>query len=135
MQRVRSYAVGRFRRHCLKVWTSRGGGFYGFVVLLTFLYLEVVDVAGDVAALPASHPGVGFVVSWIVGNLVDALVNSIRAALWPLAWLEQFGVGILSASLLAGSYLGYRAVRPTVIRWLGAPAGDDAVPVLETPLA
>ena len=136
MQRVRSYAVNRFRRHCLQVWTSRGGGFYGFVALLTFLYLEVVDLAGDIAALPGSHADLGFVISWIVGNLVDAFVNSIRAAIWPLSWLEHFGVGILSGALLAGSYLAYRAVRPTVIRWLAAPAGEaEAIPVLETPLA
>lgn len=134
MRHVRTYATNRFRRHCLKVWTSRGGGFYGFVVLLTFLYLEVVDLAGDIAALPDASPGIGFVISWIVGNLVDALVNSIRAALWPASWLEHFGVGILSASLLAGSYVAYRAVRPTVIRWLAAP-DDDPIAMLETPLA
>lgn len=134
MHRARSYAVNRFRRHCLKLWTSRGGGFYGFVVLLTFLYLEAVDLAGDIAALPDASPGIGFVISWIIGNLVDAVVNSIRAALWPLSWLEHFGVGLLSASLLVGSYAAYRAVRPAVIRWL-TPTDVETVPVLEAPLA
>ncbi len=129
MKQVRAYAANHYRRHLRGVWMSRGGGFYGFVVLLTFVYLESVDLAGDIAALPGSHVDAGFLISWIVGNLVDALVNTIRAALWPVAWIQHFGIGLLSAALLAGSFLLYRMVRPTVLRWL-TPT-DEPAPVLE----
>lgn len=132
-QELRTRGANRFRRYCLKIWTSRGGGFYGFVVMLTFLYLEALDLGGDIAALPDSHPGIGFVIGWIVGNLVDVIVNSIRAAIWPFSWISHFGVTLLSGALLAGSYVAYRALRPTVVRWL-TPT-DEPAARLETPLA
>ena len=44
------HATGRFRRHVRQMWDSRGGGFYGFVAVLMFLYLETLDLAGDIAA-------------------------------------------------------------------------------------
>lgn len=129
MKELRAYAANRYRRHLHGIWMSRGGGFYGFVVLLTFVYLEIVDLAGDVAALPDSRMDLGYMIGWGVSNLVDALVNSIRAALWPAAWLQLFGVGLRSAALLAGSYVVYRMIRPTVLRWL-TPT-DEPAPVLE----
>jgi hypothetical protein len=118
MNELRTLAANRARRRLRAIWVSRGGGFYGFVVLLTFVYLEVLDVGGDIAALPGAEPGLGFVIRWLVGNLVDAILNTVRAAVWPLSWVSHFGVGLRSAALLAGSYAGYRLLRPTVIRWL-----------------
>jgi hypothetical protein len=118
MNELRTLAVNRFRRRLLRIWESRGGGFYGFVALLTFVYLETVDIGGDLAALPGSELSLGFVLSWVIGNMVDAIINTVRAALWPVSWIGQFGVGLLSAGLLGGSYAAYRLARPTVVRWL-----------------
>ncbi|HSJ16161.1 MAG TPA: hypothetical protein VK939_17275 [Longimicrobiales bacterium] len=124
---LRSHATNRFRRHLRNVWASRGGGFYGFVAMLTFVYLEGIDLAGDFAALPASfEPELGFVIGWIVGNFVDAIVNGVRAAIWPVSWIRHFGVGILSGVLLAGCYGAYRLLRPTVLRLLTLPGEDPA---------
>ena len=113
-----------FRRHVRKLWQSRGGGFYGFVAVLTFLYLEVVDVAGDLAGLRPSEIGLGWAIGFLVDNAVDALMNLVRSAIWPAAWIQRFGVGVLSGVLLGVSYLAYRLVRPTVIRLLEEPAEE-----------
>lgn len=127
MNELRTGIANRIRRHILTLWQSRGGGFYGFVAVLTFLYIEAFDLGGDLAGLPGSHIDLGFIISFIVGNLVDAFVNGLMAAIWPVSWIGRFGVGLLSAGLLAGCYVSYRAVRPTVIRWLTPTDTPDAV--------
>jgi hypothetical protein len=118
--------VGPFlRRYVRKLWEKRGGGFYGFVATMMFLYLEVVDIAGDIIDLGGARPSLGWLISFVVSNLVTLVINTVRAAIWPLTWLSQFGVGVLSATLLAGAYLAYRAVRPHVLRMLAEPDGDE----------
>jgi uncharacterized membrane protein (DUF2068 family) len=126
---VRTRAAPLLRRYVRKLWEKRGGGFYGFVATLMFLYLEVVDIAGDIIDLGGARLTLGWVISFVVSNLVTLVVNTLRAAIWPLTWLSQFGVGVLSITLLAGAYLAYRAVRPRVLRMLQEPeAGKDASP-------
>ena len=34
----------RFRRHVRGLWQSRGGGFYGFVAVLMFLFILAVSI-------------------------------------------------------------------------------------------
>lgn len=128
---MREKLANRTRRRMLRVWESRGGGFYGFVALLTFVYLEVVDIAGDLADLPHRGIGVGTVTSFVIGNLVDALVNGLRAAIWPISWVGTFGIGLKSVVLLGGAYVAYRAVRPVALRVLRPTDGLPA-PLLDT---
>ncbi|HSJ23240.1 MAG TPA: hypothetical protein VK929_01065 [Longimicrobiales bacterium] len=126
-----------FKRYVRRLWQSRGGGFYGFVATLMFLYLEILDIAGDVVDLGGGRLSLGWIISFVVSNMVELLMNTIRAALWPITWLQQFGVGLVSAGLLGAAYIGYLGVRPQVMRWLGddpAPAGGrDTVPVETKP--
>jgi len=129
MNELRALASNRSRRYLLASWRSRGGGFYGFVALLTFLYIEGLDLAGDVAGLAGVQLNLGFIISWLVGNLVDAALNGIRAAIWPLEWISRFGISLRSAVLLAASYGAYRLIRPTVVRLL-TPT-DEPLPALE----
>lgn len=121
MHEIARHAGHRLRRHAHEVWQSRGGGYYGFVAMLTFLYLEAVDILGDIASLRHLQLGIGGIISWLVQDAVQALMNVIRAAIWPVEWISRFGVGITSIVLLGGSYVIYRAIRPTVLRWLGEP--------------
>jgi hypothetical protein len=130
---LRAHAADRIRRHLMKLWQTRGGGFYGFVTLLTFLYLEGADLAGDLGALPHTfEPNAGWALSWVIGNFVDAIVNGVMSAIWPVHWIGQFGVGLISGGLLGVSYVTYRLIHPTVLRLLSAP--DDITPALERPI-
>ena len=70
----------------------------------------------------------GWWIGWFMGNMVDAIVNSVYAAIWPVTWMSEFGIGLWSAAALGAGYLGYLAVRPTVLRMLEEP---DEEPVLE----
>lgn len=122
MKELARYSGHRFRRHVRKLWTSRGGGFYGFVATLMFLYLETLDLAGDVASLPAQASlDLGFMISWLVENFVELILNGVRAAIWPVEWITRFGVDLGSGALLVVAYGAYRLVRPTVLRLLEEP--------------
>jgi hypothetical protein len=113
----------RFRKHVREMWESRGGGFYGFVAVLTFLYLETIDLAGDVAG--GFQLELGWLISFFVSNAVDFALNMMWSAIWPLTWVTRFGINLQSAALLGGAYVGYRALRPTVLRLLQDPAGPN----------
>ena len=110
----------RLRRYIRVVWASRGGGFYGFVATLMFLYLEALDLAGDVVGLPALVAAdMGGVIGWAVGNAINAVMNLVKAALWPVEWIDRFGVDLQSILLFGAAYAAYRMVRPGVLRLLG----------------
>lgn len=129
INRLGGSVATRFRRRALQVWESHGGGFYGFVALLTFLYLETLDLAGDLAGITLDTLGIGWVLQFLIGNLVDAVRIAIQAALWPLAWLDRFGIGLESGALLLLAYGAYRLVRPTVLRLLREPGPEpDTAP-------
>jgi len=115
----------KVRRTLRKVWASRGGGYYGLVVAITFVYLEAIDLAGDVAGLVRAWPiSLGSVIAFVVGNLVDAVLIAISAALWPVKWLSTFGVGPVLLGLLGATYVTYRLTRPAIVRLL-APDEDE----------
>ena len=116
-----------FRQRLLRLWQSRGGGYYGLVAALTFLYLETVGIAADFAGLGQFSISLGWVISFLVGSFVDAILNGVWAALWPLKWVGLFGVGPKLLVLLGGSYVVYRVTRPAVLRLLGDDAEQPAV--------
>ena len=123
----------RLRRYVRKVWSSRGGGFYGFVATLMFLYLEVVDLAGDVVGFPTLvGASLGGVIGWGVMNIINAVMNLVRAAIWPLSWIMQFGIGVRSVLVLGATYAAYRVAHPHIRRLLQDPDGD-ADPLLPSP--
>lgn len=116
------------REYLRELWESHGGGFYGFVAAVTFLYLEASDLIPELARIgQAEWFSIGWWITWFVGNMVEAITNGVYAAIWPATWINRFGVGVVTAVALGGSYLGYLAVRPTVLRLLRDP--DE--PVLE----
>jgi hypothetical protein len=135
LRSLRTWFMPRFRGYVLKLWQKRGGGFYGFVATLMFLYLEVIDIAGDILDLGGVRPSLGWVIGFVISNLVTLLMNTVRAAVWPITWISQFGVGLLSAGLMGAAYVAYRAVRPSVMQWLDAPDVTVAPAILAHPEA
>jgi len=119
-------AAHKYRRHVREVWESRGGGFYGFVATLTFLYIEALSLVGDVRALPDFQVSLAGVIQWLVQNLVAGIMNVVWASIWPVAWIKRFGVNLTSAALLGGCYLAFLAIRPAVTRLLREPAEPAA---------
>jgi hypothetical protein len=115
------------RRRFRNLWASRGGGYYGLVAALTFLYLEAVDLAGDLGGIGDISINLGWLISFFVNAMVDAFLNGFLAAIWPVHWIGHFGVGIELAAFLAGSYVAYRLVRPGILRLLDTSDTELAV--------
>lgn len=98
----------------LDIWRSRGGGFYGLGYAITFVYLEVAMVVGEVAG----SDGVG---DFALGALLEYLfrlgllsfVNVFQALIWPVFVLDHLGwAGII---LLAAGFAGFEyALKPLV---------------------
>lgn len=118
----------RFRRHVRRVWASRGGGFYGFVATLTFLYLEAMSLVGDVTSVGSMQIGLGGVIGFVVQNLVTGILNVVWASIWPVEWIKRFGVSLTSAALLVFSYFVFQLIQPTVLRLLQEPGEAAASP-------
>ncbi len=125
MNTIVRYGGHRLRRHVREVWLSRGGGFYGFVGTLMFLYLETLNFVGDVTGLPNVQLNLGGVIGWFVQNLVTGVLNLVWASVWPVAWISRFGVNVKSAALLVAAYFVFRLVQPLVTRLLREP-GEEA---------
>jgi hypothetical protein len=123
MHPIVQQAAHKLRRHALEVWESRGGGFYGFVAMITFLWLEGVNLFGDVSGLGQMRLDVGGLISWLVQNAIQGLLTALWAAIWPVAWINHLGVGATSLALLAAAYLGYKAIHPMVSRLLREEEG------------
>jgi hypothetical protein len=124
----------KVRRTLRKVWASRGGGYYGLVAAVTFVHLEAVDLAGDIAGIVRSWPiSVGSIISFVVGNLLDAVLIGFSAALWPIKWLSAFGVGPTLLAMLGATWVAYRLTRPAILRLL--QADEDELDELEAQAA
>ncbi len=124
-----------FRRHVRQVWQSRGGGFYGFVATLTFLYLEGMNLVGDVTGLRNLDVSLGGIINFFVQNFIQGITAVVWASVWPVAWIQRFGVGFVSGALLVGCYFTFRLIQPLVLRLLQEPgeaAGMLAQPSLAT---
>ncbi len=91
-----------------KVWKARGGGLYACGFVVTFAYLEVTTIIGEILA---SKGIVEFfteqLVELIFRFIGDSLRNMIQAFLWPLPVLEfspPWGIAILIAMYLLFTY-------------------------------
>ncbi len=126
MHVIVKHGTHRLRRHVREVWQSRGGGFYGFVATLTFLYLEAMNLVGDVTSLPGMQINTSSIIGWFVQNLVAGIMAVVRASIWPVAWIERFGVSLTSAALLGACYVVFHLIQPWVLRLLQDPEDKPA---------
>lgn len=121
MNEIARNAGHKLRRHAGEIWASRGGGFYGFVAMVTFLYMEGVNLMGDIASLWHLRLDLGGLIGWVVQNMVQALLTLLWSVIWPVAWISRFGVGFTSLVLLLACYATYKLIRPGVQRLLEQP--------------
>jgi hypothetical protein len=114
---------GWFRSWFRKVWDVRGGGLYAVGFALTFLYLEVLDLADDVLGIGALFNGQ--IVDFIVDFFIDSLGNTIAAFMWPveiLQWEPPFGVIALGVAF----WLFPIYAKPHIEKWLFDDEQPDA---------
>jgi len=94
-----------FRRWIGHLWRLRGGGLYATGFVVTFVYLEIRTIIGDVAE---SDGVIDFLTSelleFVFRFAIESLVNTVYAFLWPL-YVIQFAppwglVGLVAAFIV-----------------------------------
>ncbi len=88
-------------------WLKFGGGFYGIVAFYTYTVVEVTEIADMVM-------NVGGIISFlqqldlgvIIGIFIEALINFIKAMVWPVYWMSAIDSERIWLWLVI-TYLGY----------------------------
>ena len=90
-----------------KKWLSMGGGFYGVVAVLTWLFVELGEILDFITSFDGLSGLVdNFSIDMLVGLFISAIMNSFLALAWPVYWLSDIpGEYIWAWFLIA--YAGY----------------------------
>ena len=137
LSRLPPSVLGRRVDQRLELWVaSSGTGFYGLMTAVRFAQLELAELLEVLASIG----GIGDQMkSWlwelIIGFSIDAVINSIKAFLWPFHVIQEFG--LIRAAILVlplwGLYLSGAKAFPRVHAKLdkeskknGSEKGDDA---------
>ncbi|MEM6511546.1 MAG: hypothetical protein AAF660_00930 [Pseudomonadota bacterium] len=120
-------AHGAFRTWSRKIWELRGGGAYAMGFLVTFLYLETVDILfDDVPKLYAMQSFASEITPFVIEFLIDTLLNTMWAFMWPvivLQWEPPFGL----IALVAFFVLFPKFVQKPLEHWLYE--GEEPPPI------
>lgn len=111
-------SVLRWSRDWLvRLWITKGAGFYGLGYVITFITLEARSLSGDFGG---GTDFAGFIASqfvqFIIRFSVESFLNAIFAVIWPiwvLQWLEGWGL----VALIAGFIVFRFVIRPSVETW------------------
>ncbi len=108
----------KFRVWFARVWKLRGGGLYAVGWALTFVYLEVTTLLGEIAEASG-------VIDFLTSQLIETLfrflgqsfINMGMAFAWPIFFIEwQPPVGLI---LLGFAFMLFpRFVKPYITAWL-----------------
>lgn len=89
-------------------WFMFGGGFYGLMAVITYIFVESNEIIGFVMQYPSLAAMIDQIsVGAIIKLLIDSIMNLIVAATWFLYWPKQMVMGSGLLWLLV-AYLGYR---------------------------
>jgi hypothetical protein len=124
-------AEGWFRRWFAKVWKVRGGGLYAVGWALTFAFLEIKTLIGEIFEAEGI---VEFFTSQLIEFLLrfmgDSIGNMITAFIWPVEivqWRPPLGAIALGAAFMLFPVY----VKPHITAWLfpdGEPDEDKSEP-------
>ena len=99
----------------VKLWASRGGGFYGLGYVVTFVALEVRSLSSGLTTVSGV---VAQAVQYVLRFSVDSVRNIVSAVIWPAHLFEWLGGPAGLVALLVGYAAFDVAIRPLVQKWL-----------------
>ncbi|NQZ81134.1 MAG: hypothetical protein HRT52_08985 [Colwellia sp.] len=89
-------------------WIGFGGGFYGLVALVTFIYIELKQIVEFLMGATGLQYFLDlFTISAFIGMFIDSIMNMIKAALWFTYWPDIFDMSNFFIWVII-AYLGYR---------------------------
>ncbi len=127
-ERRKRFRLRLFDHSLQSRWMEFGGGFYGLMALLTYVWIEAQEIwnfvlGGGIYDVLTRLTTLGL---WI-GFIINTLLNVLWALIWPVTWLNGIGhdpwVWFLVAygAYLAGVWLARRRFRDP-----GLQAADEA---------
>lgn len=110
-----------------KMWRPRGSSFYALIATVTFVGLQGEMLLGRTQEVwgtwkNAPYTEGGAFVDFLSGQLwsgfievlvavsVETILNVVWAGLWPLSWLQRYGV-VVAAGVVLLTYAAYRIAR------------------------
>lgn len=99
----------------VKLWASRGGGFYGLGYVITFVALEIRSLSSGLTTVSGV---VAQAVQYVLRFSVDSVRNIVSAVIWPAHLFEWLGGPAGLVALLVGYAAFDVAIRPLVQKWL-----------------
>lgn len=118
------------RRAVRRIWDARGGGFYACGFVVTFVWMEINMLLGDI--VEAESVGdffTGQILEMFFRYFSESFVNGFLALIWPVYVIEfrpPWGF-----ALLLGMYLVFAGLlKAPLERWLfdNADGSDEAAP-------
>ncbi len=89
-------------------WVSFGGGFYGLVALLTFIYIELSQVINFLFSIRGWHDiSALFTVNALIAMFIDSIINMVKSAIWFTYWPSEVDSSNFLLWILI-AYVGYR---------------------------
>lgn len=89
-------------------WMTFGGGFYGLVALLTFIYIELDQTVQFLIHATGWQSFLNLLsFNAILGMIIESFLNMLKALLWFSYWPDVFDMENVAIWFIA-SYLGYR---------------------------
>ena len=113
------------RRSVRTIWDARGGGFYACGFVVTFIWLEFRLLLDDIVSAESVGDFFGEqLFEMFFRFLSESFINSFRALIWPVYFIEDGRPGGLI--LLLALYLAFRYLfKAPLERWLfDDPAAD-----------
>jgi hypothetical protein len=84
-QDLAGHAHGWFRTWFAKVWKVRGGGLYACGYAITFVYLEVSTIAGEIAESESIWAFIQEqLIEFIFRFALESFANLLQALMWPV---------------------------------------------------
>jgi len=89
-------------------WVTFGGGFYGLVALLTFIYIELEQTFQFLIHVTGLQSFLNLLsLSAIISIIIDSFMNMLRALLWFGYWPDVFDMKNIAIWFIT-AYIGYR---------------------------
>jgi hypothetical protein len=75
-----------------KLWRKHGGGYYAFLAVGTFMFLEFTSLTSSIRAATGI---MDFLVRELFTFAIESILNTLMASVWPLMWFRWMGTEAL----------------------------------------
>lgn len=113
-----SAIFGLFKNFARNIWDLRGGGLYACGFIITLAWLEITMLIEDVISFSGfGNIHVGQIFKFIIGLLLESVLLTLKALIWPIYVLEISPLwgGIV---LLALYFVFPGLIKPPLESWL-----------------